>query len=208
MNGGEWKAWLRCMHHWFLGSGLAAGCGGFEEALGRLPGDRSRACPEGRHVCPKALDGSVFPGGWQHQRTHKSHPCQNLCDESMCVLMMPPTPNMGSTAPCSGEWWSVVGPAGGMCTDDLGDQFLHQRVRVVVSEGRSPFRVFARLVLVAAHPLERLGEIGDRVEWNPHHVHLGYFGDEWCFLGVPVGDGGSHLTDQLGEDVVAIPLFI
>jgi hypothetical protein len=109
---------------------------------------------------------------------------------------------------CLGECWSVVGPAGVMCTDDLGDQFLHQRVGVVVGEGGSPFRVFARLVLVAAHPLERLGEIGDRVEWNPHHVHLGHFGDERCFLGVPVGDGGSHLAHQLGEDVVAIPLFV
>jgi hypothetical protein len=76
----------------FLGSGLAAGCGWFEEALGRLPGDQSRACPQGWHVCPKALDGSVFPGGWQHQRTNKLHPCQNPVRESLCALMMPSNP--------------------------------------------------------------------------------------------------------------------
>ncbi len=109
---------------------------------------------------------------------------------------------------CSGECCSVVGPTGVVCTDDLGNEFLHQRVGVVMCEGGSPFGVFAGLVLVAAHPLECLGEMGDCVEWNPHHMYFGYFGDEWCFLGVAEGDGGSHLADQLGEDVVAIPLFV
>ena len=119
-------------------------------------------------------------------------------------------PGVESTAlqPWLGECWSVVGPAGGICTDDLGDQSLQERVRVMVGEGGSPFRVFAGLVLVAAHPLDRLCQICDGFEWNLYHVHFGHFGDEWCFLGVPVGDGGSHLADQLGEDVVAIPLFI
>ncbi len=65
---------------------------------------------------------------------------------------------------------------------------MHQGVGVVVSESGPPFRVFAGLVSVAAHPLDCLGQVGDRVEWNPNHGYLGHFGDERCLLGVSVSD--------------------
>jgi hypothetical protein len=188
--------------------GGVAGCDIVEVGVRRWAGDWSRATDVG--TCARERSGRPF--------TDRLRPTGSLSLEvpmsnqrhlvSSRVVAVDPGVELTALQPWLGECWSVVGPAGGMCTDDLSDQFLEQRVGVVVGEGGSPFRVFAGLVLVAAHPLDRLGQVGDRVEWNPGHADLGHFGDERCLFGVAVGDGGGHLADQLGEDVVAVPLVI
>jgi hypothetical protein len=128
----------------------------------------------------------------------------------LCVRSDAADPVIEPTAPlsCLGECGSVVDPRGCEAGDDLRLQFGDESLGVVVCERSCPVWVVAGLVLVAADPLECLGELGEVVEgdlWESDFGDVGDVSELVAVTGVNRGVVGGH---KFAGDVTSIGFVV
>jgi hypothetical protein len=129
--------------------------------------------------------------------------------EMLCVRVMPSTRlSRRHTLSWLGECGSVVDPTGCETSDDLRLQFGDESLGVVVCERSCPVWVVAGLVLVAADPLECLGELGQVVEGDLWESDFGDVGDVSELVAVAGVDGGVVGGNEFAGDVAPVGFVV
>jgi hypothetical protein len=112
------------------------------------------------------------------------------------------------TVTALGERRSVVDPRGCEAGDDLRLQFGDESLGVVVCERSCPVRIVAGLVLVAANPLECLGELGQVVEGSLWESDYGDVGDVSVLVAVTGVNGGVVGGHEFAGDVASVGFVV